>query len=283
MLSQGRAETRPPLADNASHPDAYSIEPGNRYFDAISAVANFELRPGPSVSFMAEVDLTQVHAVRQRAAAGAKPSFTAFVAFALKEFPLANRRVCRPPSLLWLVTRLQRFTRCDIAIASERDVPGAESVAFFDVFRDVDRLTLEGLTHGLRELSTSDASTNAQWRAFSTLVTRLPAWLSTLLIRMPYFFPHLWVRYRGAAVLISSPAKYGVDAVMATQSFPLSAAFGLAKLRPVVRDGRLEPCLTFALTVNFDRRIMAGAQAARFFRRVVEVLESAETSLSHSP
>lgn len=260
----------------------YDIEPKNRYFEAIRAVADFELHPGPKVSFMSQVDLTQVEQLR-RNAVGVRPSYTAFVAkavaLALSEFPYANRRVCRTPTRLWLGWRVQRFHRCDIAIASERDIPGAESVAFFDVFRDVDRQSLVELTESLRALSASDITNNEQWRSFSSLITRLPQWLSTQLIRLPYYFPGMWIKYRGAAVLISSPSRYGVDAVMAAQSYPMSLAFGLVKPRPVVRDGQIVPCTTTALTLNFDRRVMAGAQGARFFKRIIDLLEQAETTL----
>jgi pyruvate/2-oxoglutarate dehydrogenase complex dihydrolipoamide acyltransferase (E2) component len=261
---------------------AYVVEPRNKFFEAIRAVADFEVRPGPTVTFIAEIDLTEIDAVR-RGAPGVKPSYTAFVAkavaLALRDFPYANRRVWRPPSTLWLGARLVTFQRCDVAIASERNVPGAESVAFFDVFRDVDRASLESLTEGLQALAASDIANNAQWRSFSGLITKTPQWLSTLLIRLPYYFPKAWIRYRGASVLISSPAKYGVDAVVAAQSFPLSLAFGLVKPRPIVRDGQVVPARTCTLTLNFDRRIMAGAQAARFFKRIVDRLEHAQDEL----
>lgn len=262
---------------------AYTIEPKNRYFEAIRAIADFEVRSGPSVSFMSQVDLTDIDKIR-RSAGAAPPSYTAFVAkavaIALREFPYANRRVCRPPSLLWLSNRLLTFRRSDIAIGSERDIPGAESVAFFEVFRDVDQQSLDTLTKDLRALALSDITTNQQWRSFSSLVTRMPQWLSTMLIRLPYFFPRLWIKYRGASVLITSPAKYGVDAVMATTVYPLSVGFGLVKSRPIVRDGQVVACLTFALTITFDRRVMAGAQAARFFKRIIDLLEQARTTLA---
>lgn len=272
----------PPDVDPAR---AYRIEPRNKYFAAIRAVADFELRPAPAVSFASQVDLTRIDAVR-RDAGRPPPSYTAFVAkavaAALREFPYANRRVCRPPSRLWLTTRLQTFHRCDIAVATERDVPNAESVAFYDVFRDVDRQSLAQMTLGLQQLTAADLNTNAQWRSFSTIVTRLPLWLSTLLIRMPYFFPRLWLQYRGAAVLISTPAKYGVDTLMAVQSFPLGIGFGLAKPRPVVRGDQVVACKTFTLSMSFDRRVMAGAQAARFYKRIVELLEQPPADWSGS-
>jgi pyruvate/2-oxoglutarate dehydrogenase complex dihydrolipoamide acyltransferase (E2) component len=262
----------------------FLIEPKNKFFEAIRAVAEFELRPGPSVSFMSEVDLTEIEILRTRVPVEQKPSYTAFavkaVALALREFPYANRRVCRPPFLVWTGARLQKFQRCDVAVASERDVPGAESAAFFDILRDADRRSLVEVTEFLRALAASDVTTNQQWREFSTLVTRLPQRLSTLLIRLPYYFPSLWVKYRGGAILVNSPTKYGIDAVLATHLYPMSLSFGLVKPRPVVREGRIVPCTTFALTLNFDRRVMAGAQAGRFFKRIIDVLEHAEVEMA---
>jgi hypothetical protein len=199
---------------------------------------------------------------------------------ALLDFPYANRRVCRPPWLFWSGTRLQKFHRTDVAVAVERDFPGSESTAFIDIIRDADRLPLLTITDALHALSISDVTSNKQWRQFSTIITRLPQWLSTLLIRIPCFIPSLWVKYRGGAVLISSPAKYGVDVVVGTWSHPLGVSFGLVKPRPVVRGTEIVACPTFVLTLNFDRRVMAGAQAARFFKRMVDLLEHAQTEMA---
>ncbi len=62
-------------------------------------------------------------------------------------------------------------------------------------------------------------------------------------------------------------------------------SFGLAKPRPVVRDGSVVVRPTFTLTLNLDRRLMAGAQAARFFERIVELLENPKplTGVGESP
>src|SRR5690349_20453422 len=112
-----------------THPD-YEIEPKNKFFEAIRSVAEYEIRPGNTVSFAAEVDLTEVENVRVAAAAsgGRTQSYTSFVvksvALALKEFPYANRRVQRR----WFPlagARLQKFHRADVAVAVERDFPGS--------------------------------------------------------------------------------------------------------------------------------------------------------------
>lgn len=264
---------------------AYQMEPKNKFFEAIRSVAEYEIRPGNTVSFAAEVDLTEVETVRASAAAtgGRKPSYTSFVvrsvALALKEFPYANRRVHHR----WVPfsgARLQKFCRCDVAVAVERDFPGSEMSVFIDIIRDADRVALDEITGSLHALATCDVTTNAQWREFTGIITGLPVWLTKLLLRLPCFFPRAWVKWRGGAVLVSSPAKYGVDVVSGTWSHPLGVSFGLVKPRPVVHDGEVVARTTFILTVNFDRRVMAGAQAARFFRRIVERLERAESELA---
>jgi pyruvate/2-oxoglutarate dehydrogenase complex dihydrolipoamide acyltransferase (E2) component len=262
-----------------------TIEPRNKFFAANRSIVEYEIHSSRTVSFMHEVDLTEVEALRAdaRRAGLARSSYTAFVAkavaLALPDFPYANRRVCRR-WLPWPGVRLQRFTHCDIAIAAEREVPGAEMCAMVDVMRDVDRMSLAQINAWLHALATSDESNNEQWRAFRTVIERLPGVLAAWLIRLPYFIPRLWVRYRGGAVLISSPAKYGVDAVVATWTSPIGISFGLVKQRPVVRGTQVVACPTFMLTMNFDRRVMAGAQAARFFRRIVAILEHARSEMA---
>ena len=265
---------------------AFTIEPYSRFFAGIRSIADYEIRPENTATFMNSVDLMRVEAVRAEAAAAgrAKPSYTACVvkavALALREFPYANRRLWGWWWLPGFQTRLQRFDRRDITVAVERNLPGVEVALFSDVVRDADEQSLDAITERLAALSNANTETNEQWRQFSTLLTRYPHWFSTLLIRMPVFFPKLWAKYRGCAAMVSSPARYGVDAIAATWTSPLGFSFGVVEPRAVVKDGKVVSCPTFTLTLNFDRRVMAGAQAARFFHRVVEVLENAGAELT---
>ena len=262
---------------------ATTYRPWNKFFEANRRIVAYEIRPHNTVTFWSEVDLTEVDEVR-RAADRQRSSYTAFVtkalAIALREFPCANRRVCRRPWLPFSRWRLQQFHQSDISIARELGVSDAEGMAFVDVLRDADQLSLAEITDWLGKLGTCDEQTNKQWRAFNGVISSLPCWLSALLIRLPYFFPKLWVEYRGGAALISSPAKYGVDGIVASWSWPIGVSFGLVKERPRVRAGEITSCPTFMLTMNFDRRIMAGAPAARFFNRLVELLENAQSELA---
>ncbi len=74
-------------------------------------------------------------------------------------------------------------------------------------------------------------------------------------------------------MIISSPAKYGVDMAVGTWPWPLGFSFGLVKDRPVAVDGELKIRPTMALMMSFDRRIMVGGPAARFFKAVCDGIE----------
>lgn len=264
---------------------SYEIEPNNRFFQANRSIVEHEIKPAYTVTFVSEVDLTEVEAVRAMAGKE-KPSYTAFVAravaLALKEFPYANRRVMRRWWLPFIGPRLQKFENIDITVAAERDMPGIEYCAFADVIRNADTQSLSQLTGWLKNLATCTTENNEQWRTFSSLIRKLPRFLSAMIIRTPLWFPKLWVKYRGGAVLISSPAKYGVDSVLTTWTWPLGISFGFVKERPIVKDGELTTAPTFNLTLNFDRRVMAGAQGARFFNRIVTLLTHAQSELAES-
>lgn len=262
---------------------SYSVEPNNRFFQANRSIVEAELNPAVTVTFVSEVDLTEVEQVRAQSGKD-KPSYTAFVARAvakaLAEFPYANRRVMKRWWLPFFGPRLQKFEKIDVTVAAERDMPGIEYCAFADIIRDADTKSLSQLTHWLKDLATCTVETNTQWRTFSSLIRKLPRFLSALIIRSPLWFPKLWVKYRGGAVLISSPAKYGVDSVLTTWTWPLGISFGFVKERPIVKDGELTAAPTFNLTLNFDRRVMAGAQGARFFNRIVTLLTNAASELA---
>ena len=266
----------------------YEVEPRNRFFSVICSISSFEIRsPGNTVTFLGEVDLSGVNRVRDacRDGEGPKPSYTAFVvkavALALREFPYANRRIFRRG--LFFRRRTYRFEQIDAAVLCERELPEAPMVAFVDMIRHADQQSLGVITRQLQDLATCDARTNEQWRSFTRVIRMLPGWLAGWVIRLPAIIPQMWVRYRGGAFVVSSPAKYGVDIVAATWPWPVGISFGLVKPRPVAHEGNVVVRPTFTLTLNFDRRLMAGAQAARFFHRIVELLENPEPLNGEGP
>lgn len=256
-----------------------SKESTNRFFRVLCSLSDGEIQANVSVSFSSTIDLSAIEAIRTNAANSGqrKPSYTAFVikavAQTLHETPYANRRVFRSPWRLggpWL----HAFSQADVAVAAERAIPGREYVAFMDVVRAADEKSLDEINAWLAALARSDEESNQQWKEFSTLIRRMPWRLSALILRLPVWIPSWWERYRGASVLVSSPAKYGVGSVTASWAWPIGVSFGFVQPKPVVRDGEIvvRPCFEFLM--NFDRRVMAGAAAAKFFKRICELLES---------
>lgn len=259
----------------------YTLENNNRHYLAVKNICRQEMHPGNTICFSSEVDLSSIERVRsaREKQGAAKPSYTSFVAkavaLALKEFPEANRRGFRLP---W-GSRIVRFHDIDIAVAFERDVPEAPMVACIDIIRGVDILSLEAITTRLREFGSATLENNKQWRAFHVGISRFPAWIFSLVMRLHALTPAYWHRYRGGACLISSPAKYGVHQMVGTWSHPLGVSFGQVKWSPVVAAGEVVARKTFTFTLNWDRTIMAGAPAAKFFKQITFLLENAEQEI----
>ena len=262
---------------------SYRVERTNRLFEAFCLLPEKELtRPGVTVTFNTLVDLSAINQLRESAPSKEERiSYTAFIAKALAltlhELPYGNRRVFKLPWVPFGKRRLVSFQSCDIAIAAERDFPGAEYVAFVDILRDADKTSLPDIKRWLRALAEADENSNKQWRDFMMVIKRFPSALASLILRFACWFPGIWVKYRGAAALISSPGKYGHDNTAAMWAWPLGVTFGMVKLRPVVKEGNLQIVPSFYLTMNFDRRVMAGGPAARLFNRMVELLENPAT------
>ena len=254
-----------------------SVERVRQFNRLNQSLVESEIDFGRTVHFTAEIDLTEIERMRDAAGSAAlRPTYTAFVAkavaLALLEFPYANRRLFRP---LWLpfLSYFQSFRGTDIAVAIERNIEGQAAVAYIEVLRDVHRQTLEALSEKLRAFSSTDVTNSRQWRDFSRLATSFPAPLASLIVRLPRHFPKMWQQYRGGSVLISSPAKYGVHGVVAAWTHPLGVTFGLAQKKALVRNDEVVAAMAFTFALNWDRRVMAGAQAARFFARICGLLQ----------
>jgi hypothetical protein len=95
---------------------------------------------------------------------------------------------------------------------------------------------------------------------------------------MPRYSPGMWTQHRGNACFVKLPAKYGVDLIVADMLWPLTVSFGWAKERLAIINGELAVRKTM-LIIIFDRRIMAGAPSTRFFNRLAQILENADSEM----
>ncbi len=258
-----------------------AILPRNPFFEVLGDL-NAENRSDHKVAMLTEVNMTSCMRLRDlyKVTGPLKPSYTALlakaVALALRDHPHANRFPLEWP--FW--RRLVAFRDVHVSVAVERDQPGIEQAVYVGTLRDTDSADLPSLTNGLRELARATPETCPRWRAMHGLVNRLPAFLARWIISLPRWFPRLWVEHRGGAALISSPGKYGFDALVGAWPWPLGFSFGVVKERPWVENGALVVRPTMTVSMSFDRRLMGGAPAARFFQDVCRRLEHAERDLN---
>lgn len=253
------------------------------YYEVFSSL-NLENQTDQKVSMINEIDMSSAERLRAQAkAAGlARPTYTALVmkalSNALREHPYANRMAF--PG--WFGARQYQFDHIDISVAVERDQPGGEQRVYVDTVRGADAKNLSALTAELSGFAQATPESHPRWRLFSRLVERSPRWFSRFVLSLPRRLPGMWAEHRGGVAMISSPAKYGVDAMVATWPYPIGISFGLVKPRPVAVGQTVEVRPTMSLLMSFDRRIMAGAPAARFFKTMSEQLADAEHRLSSS-
>lgn len=260
--------------------EPYSSLPPSRVLKAFWSL-NGEMHPANKVSFIREIDATEMDTLRSSIEFDTKikPSYTALVTKAtslvLQEFPYANRAILGLP----FFKRLVQFNTTAITVAIERSVPDADAVVLADTIYDCGSKSITEITGELRNFSNATMANNPRWRLFYSLLSTIPAFISKWIIRMPLFFPSIWTKHRGCACFVNSPAKYGIDIFIGDMIWPLTISFGWVRERPAIWNGELTIRKTMPLIMIFDRRIMAGAPAAKFFNRLAEVLQNAETEL----
>ncbi|MCC2680568.1 MAG: Catalytic domain of component of various dehydrogenase complexe [Nitrosospira multiformis] len=262
----------------------YTTLERNRYFEVLGNL-NAENRGDNKVAMLSELDMTSAQALRAAAnrQTGIKPSYTAIVAkaisIALREHPYANRMTIE--RLFW--KRILQLHDVHMSVMVERDHPGAEQIAFAATIRNSDILDVVAITQELQLLTKATEENNPRWRLFKRVVEILPPTLASWLVSIPRWFPKQWIEHRGGAVLISSPAKYGVDMMVGNWPWPIGYSFGLVKDRVIAVGGEIKIRPTMTLTMSFDRRLMGGAPAARFFRAVCSHIECAERDMVVHP
>jgi pyruvate/2-oxoglutarate dehydrogenase complex dihydrolipoamide acyltransferase (E2) component len=249
-----------------------------KIFQVLSHIIKKEVQPQNCVAFFKEIDCSVIENIRHHYSIkeSQKPSYTAFIikaiSEAVKEHPWVNARIF--PSFPY--SKIVRFSEIHTAVACETHLPGAEFMAFVDVIKKTDDKTIDAINRELCRLAKADIHNNPQLKSFIQIIKNCPVFLARQLCTLPAFFPSLWMKYRGAGIIISSPSKYGVDAVAGSWPHPLGFSFGLVQKKPIVKNNKLEIARCFTLTMSFDRRILAGGPAARFFNSIANNLMNHE-------
>jgi pyruvate dehydrogenase E2 component (dihydrolipoamide acetyltransferase) len=195
----------------------------------------------PRVTQYDQADITELDAFRrQQEASGPKLTPTAFAlraaASALKQFPQFNASLDEAAGQLIV----KQYYHIGVAVDTPRGL-------LVPVLRDVDKKSVRELAQELSEIAD---------RARNKKVTA--------------------EEMRGGTFTITNLGGIGGTAFSPIVNYPEVAILGMARarLQPVVHNGEIVPRLILPLSVSYDHRVIDGADAARFTRRITEMLEN---------
>ena len=195
----------------------------------------------PHVTQHDQADVTDLEAFRrEQDAAGPKLTMTAFAlkaaASTLKQFPQFNSSIDAAAGQLVL----KRYYHVGVAVDTERGL-------LVPVLRNVDQKSVRELAGEL-----ADLAERARGRKLSV------------------------EEMRGGTFTITNLGGIGGTGFSPIVNYPEVAILGLsrARLQPVVRNHEIVPRLVLPLSLSYDHRVIDGADAARFARRVAEMLEN---------
>jgi pyruvate dehydrogenase E2 component (dihydrolipoamide acetyltransferase) len=204
----------------------------------------------PHVTHHDLADITDLDNFRkQQDNRGPKLTVTAFAlkaaAIALKQFPRFNASLDLANNQLIL----KQYYHLGLAVDTERGL-------LVPVLRDVDRKSVHDLAREMAE---------AADRARQKKLTG--------------------DEMRGGTFTITNLGGIGGTAFTPIINYPEVAILGLSRsrLQPVCQDqGRIVPRLLLPLSLSYDHRVIDGAEAARFVRYLVEMLENPLVMLLHA-
>jgi pyruvate dehydrogenase E2 component (dihydrolipoamide acetyltransferase) len=192
----------------------------------------------PHVTQHDEADITDLEAFRQeQKKAGVKLTVTAV---ALKACALALKAFPEFNASLDVESEhliLKRYYHIGVAVDTEHGL-------LVPVIRDVDKKSIEELAKELNEVAESARQRKADMT--------------------------------GGTFTISNLGGIGGTGFTPIVNWPQVAILGLSrgKLVPSWRDGQVAPRLMLPLSLSYDHRVIDGAAAARFTRRLAEMLEN---------
>ncbi len=198
----------------------------------------------PHVTTFDEANVTDLENLRARYDAevrknGGKLTLTVFmlkaVLSALKKFPQFNSSLDERTGEIVF----KHFYNIGIAVATERGL-------IVPVIKDVDK-------KGIVELSVELAELADKTRAGKIELDRL----------------------QGGTFTITNIGSIGGTGAVPMINFPECAILAMAKasLKPIVKDGTIQPGLILPLSMSFDHRIADGAEAAFFVQHIVKLLQ----------
>jgi pyruvate/2-oxoglutarate dehydrogenase complex dihydrolipoamide acyltransferase (E2) component len=219
-----------------------------------------------------EVDVTRPrrHIARHKAETGETLSFTAFVIFCLAQAVDENKTMHAYRA--WR-NRLVIFDEVDVNTQIERDLDGRKWVMPY-IIRAANRKSLLDIHREIRAAQVKKIDNAHEHRQFD-LYLKLPR----LARRLAWWYlrrsPHRTKQIAGT-IGMTSVGMFGQGGgwgIPITTQTLLITVGGIAQ-KPGVIDGRIEIRQYLNLTASIDHDIVDGAPAARFLKRLAELLEN---------
>ncbi|HSN91814.1 MAG TPA: 2-oxo acid dehydrogenase subunit E2 [Anaeromyxobacteraceae bacterium] len=226
------------------------------------------------VHALLELDVTRARTLLREGEArdGQRLSFTAFIVASLARAVEADRRLHAYRD--WR-GRLVLFDEVDVVTLVESEI---DAVAIPHVIRAANRRTVRQVHDEIRRVQARPAASAQRSGALARLSAVTPGFLRRLFFRVLRRNPH-WLKRTAGTTLVTSVGMFGMGAGWVVGIVPLhtlALAVGAVTTRPGLVDGRVEPREILALTASIDHDIVDGAPAARFARRLREIVEGAE-------
>lgn len=251
--------------------------------------AGFELKPFPRerhdvvdalevgvhrhmVHALVELDVTDARAlIRDDPRATEKLSFTAFLVASLARAIDADKRVHAYRD--WR-GHLVLFDEVDVVTLVESDV---DHVAIPHVVRAANSRTAWDIHHEIRRVQAEPAASRQRSGFLMRLSRVTPGFARRIFLRALRKDPHRLKRVAGTT-LVTSVGMFGMGSGWGVGIVPLhtlGVTVGGITAKPAVVDGRVVPRELLSLTLSFDHDIVDGAPAARFTKRLRELVEGA--------
>lgn len=221
---------------------------------------------------LVEVDVADARQrIRETAhAGGTRLSFTGFVvacvAKAVDENPMMHAH-------RWGRSRLVLFADVDVNLQLEQVGQDGTRVVQSRILRAANRKTVPQISTEIREAQAISDADRHRYRGTLWLV-RLPRFIRSLIWRAVMRRPW-WTKRFGGTIAVSSVGMFGSSlgwGIPLTPA-PLMVTVGGIGPRPVVVDETVEARDHLSLTISVDHDIIDGAPAARFVKRLRELIE----------
>ena len=175
--------------------------------------------------------------------------------------------------------QLVMFEDVDVGIMIEKRIREKRALTAH-VIRGANHKTYQEIHQEIRSVQSNQAPASAESASWFQSAMLLPWPLSRLfnaLARMVMRRDPTILTSMAGTVGISSVGMFGKDHSgwgISTGTHVLDLTVGSMAWKPAVVDGRIEPRQILNLTVVFDHEVIDGAPAARFTRRLIELIES---------